>query len=1385
MGGFASQYRNASGDLPFVRHYSLNENDLKDHTGGSDYKNGQEICGYYTCDWDHAGRAVMLSELYAMSMSDPTMLAYLFGSNLDRTDSIYVREFNLNFLSLPATKSTVLSGGYWGANQTVRRWTTAAGNYWAVINLSTEPYEGDFNLQTSKGRVYRTVDWSAETVSSGSVHLSMEPLQMIALTDVAPDGPVVGVECTGVDGLSATVSVTVSAIPGGSGIVTLERATSADFSGAVVVDRRTVTETGSYSVALTGLEASTAYYVRATLVCGDDSTAATTGFTSGIPATYPRGSFTATPDVNAATLAVSLESLGTGSSSCDIYAVATPVAASLAPLSAFLGARNAAGPFSFTLEPLSSEAVYNVTLFATNSAGYGTPLGTISVTTRPRPAGDPNQPRYKPGLTQHKYGCTKSEHPDWSVGAYGQADADRVLGTIMADVTGNPGPTVANPLSGKTYKWADNTTFVYEGQMWFEGGVAYNFFHNVDDGVAIELDGTMFTDLGNSSGYQTITQVSKTYAESGWHDIRVWVYDWSGSKGYGGKVGNMGYTTGLGWNTNGTTSVTAADVDKWSNLSDAGDGRLLRTWVGNAYVSVDGDAYRDGGAVSVPLRYWSYDEDDVLTLFHSRTLPSPADDASAWTGSAAVSPLSFPGEKTATGTVSGLSLQPGDTVYLAARLSNARLGHESWSEPVAYTVPDDQTAPEFSAALSEAGFRDAAFAINVGSVGGGASTVTVTVQIGSETYTAASEVGSYNAVYRTPYALDYDTDYTAVVTVRNNLGKSAQKTVAFHTRARVAPAATLAVGTVGFTDAAFTVDVSSFGTDATSGSVLVEVLDGSTVVWSDTQSVSATGAAAFSATGLPDGKSLSVRATVTTAAGTVSLGPTAFSTTAFGAPVFGTCEAQGVSWDSASLSAALSALGAGSGSASVAWTISGGAATPSSGTLSFPQAGSQTASVAGLAPETAYTVTLVATGENGKTAETSFSFTTLRLPLVLSEASGVCNGAGTEATAKVAVMRADRAATLALFVDGAAAKTWTGVEAGAEYSFSFPIEVGQTKAFRFVLSADGCTDVEKAGSVTGRQVVDWFNVPLNDAAYANWTLASGPDAYEPSATWTIEDERNASAITNDGAGGREILLAPRGEGSVAYEPAFPSEANRTLEVSGTAKLRANDGLPPSPEGAPLAGLALGVAGEAPALFGWTAGGWIALAGTAPAADTSFAWKAVVDFENGTVSYYADETPLAAAEGGATALPIGVADATHAERVVFCGAGAIGPFRGVYADAGDGSVKLWKAAIRVDGTGLTFSTVGSSEAFVIGLKEAKAGAYYVAFAANSLDTPADDWVCVACSSTPAIGGENVDLPCLTVDDQGNPIPAQFFRIYAAGAPVAPGTLWGDCDFVAGE
>ena len=207
----------------------------------------------------------------------------------------------------------------------------------------------------------------------------------------------------------------------------------------------------------------------------------------------------------------------------------------------------------------------------------------------------------------------------------------------------------------------------------------------------------------------------------------------------------------------------------------------------------------------------------------------------------------------------------------------------------------------------------------------------------------------------------------------------------------------------------------------------------------------------------------------------------------------------------------------------------------------------------------------------------------------------------------------------------------------------------------------------------------------------------------------------------------------------------------------------------------LSGIALGSANGADALYGYAQGGWTALSGAVVAADATFAWKAVLDFANGTVTYFADGTRLAA--NGATALPL-ASSATHATRVVFLGRSRIGSFRGVYAEAGGGAIQLWEAAIRVDGTGLSFTTVGTSEMFAIGLKQARAGAYYVAFAADSLDTPPDDWVCVACSDDPATGGENVDLLCATVDTAtGDPIPSQFFKIFGASRKISVGTVFG--------
>lgn len=1068
----AATYRNASGDLFFSRHFCL-------------YEGCGNGVGYFTTEMDRCGRAIMLPELYALAYQDPTLIGFMQGGHLARNCTKEFRDFNEHFLSLPAVKGDVMWGGGWGVKPyTIRKYKTADATYYAIVNTSSQSFDNSQKYLSDESgtfTLYDTVTGETTTLGGGYARFTLEPFQLKVYSTVAPDTPRFLVAVPSIGSTTASVPLAVTTLGGSSATLRAYISPNADMSGATELPVSTLTAAGTNTVSLTGLSPNTKYYatfgLTNTLAKG---AAHVLSFTTDIPSDYPRGTMDVSATSNEATISVNLSSFGDGSNSCDLYAVFTPSEPGLAVRSVPLGSRPAVGTCSFSFAQLSSEATYTAELFATNSAGYGIRLAVATVTTLPRPAGF--APEYRPGLMQHKYGCDKNNHPDWSVGAYGQADADRVLGTIMADVTGNPGPEVTNPLSGRAYKWADNTTFVYEGQMWFEGGIACNFFYNVDDGVAIELDGEMLSDLGTSSGYQTIKKASKTYPESGWHDARFWVYDWSGNKGYGSTVGNMGYTTGLGWNTNGTTSVTAADVSKWSNLSDPGDGSLLRTRIGYGYVAAAGAPAHSGSALLVPLRYRSYDEDDALVVYY-RTSAIPADpfDPASWQGSAAVSPLDFPGESTANATVPGLSLQPGDTVWLSARLFNARLGHESWSTIVSYTVPD--------------------------------------------------------------------------------------------------------------------------------GSV-------------------------------PDGL------------------------------------------------------------------------------------------------------------------------------IALGEPTGSCNGIGTTATASVEVSFAYVSATLVLKVDGEVVKTWNGVTPETTYSASFPISVGETKNYVFTLSAEGCADVERAGTITGRKIVDWFDVPLTNAAYAAWTLATGADPHNTNASWMLSGENNASVVSSGVGGNRVLSVATGSDGAVAYVPSSPSEGGRTLEVGGTVTLRAHPSAPPVPDVAPLAGLAAGTANGATVLYGYGASGWTALSGGEVTTNAPVAWKALLDFGSGTVAY----TLGSVAFSPKTALPLG---ATHAERVVFRGKGEFGAFRGIYAEPGEG---LYAVSIRADGTGLSFATVGTSDKFVIGLGETVGGRYYVAFAADSLDTPKNEWVCVACEQS---GGDNalVDLPCETKDSEGHPVPSRFFMIFGTEKRIDLGVTFG--------
>ena len=94
-------YSDKDGIQTVIRHYSLNENMLYRYT----VEGEKGIVGYGINDMERAGRFCMLNEVLAMTYGDPVNIGYLVGSTFSRGFPGPVREFNANYLALPAIKS--------------------------------------------------------------------------------------------------------------------------------------------------------------------------------------------------------------------------------------------------------------------------------------------------------------------------------------------------------------------------------------------------------------------------------------------------------------------------------------------------------------------------------------------------------------------------------------------------------------------------------------------------------------------------------------------------------------------------------------------------------------------------------------------------------------------------------------------------------------------------------------------------------------------------------------------------------------------------------------------------------------------------------------------------------------------------------------------------------------------------------------------------------------------------------------------------------------------------------------------------------------------------------------------------------------------------------
>ncbi len=163
-------FRTPSG-LALIRHYALNEHMMFD-------KNDKELLGYFVADIERAGPYCMMAEAQAMANGDPTMIGYLVGCNFGRGFPTYVRDFNANYLALPALPSAVVKDAASDREVVVRRIDTDKHGAWiAAVNTSLLE-KNDVTVTVPAGAVTDAVTGQAVPTAGGKISLDLVPCQL-------------------------------------------------------------------------------------------------------------------------------------------------------------------------------------------------------------------------------------------------------------------------------------------------------------------------------------------------------------------------------------------------------------------------------------------------------------------------------------------------------------------------------------------------------------------------------------------------------------------------------------------------------------------------------------------------------------------------------------------------------------------------------------------------------------------------------------------------------------------------------------------------------------------------------------------------------------------------------------------------------------------------------------------------------------------------------------------------------------------------------------------------------------------------------------------------------------------------------------------------------
>jgi len=167
-------YRTPAG-LAMVRHFTLNEHMAYD-------AEDKPKLGYFVADIERAGPYCMMAEAVAMANGDPTMLGYLVGANHARGFPAYVRDFNANFLALPALPSRVVAGAC-ADREVVARVIDAgeAGKWGFAVNTSQVAKAGVTVNFGGTGTLKALSETAGKgTVTGASVKIDLRPYQLVS-----------------------------------------------------------------------------------------------------------------------------------------------------------------------------------------------------------------------------------------------------------------------------------------------------------------------------------------------------------------------------------------------------------------------------------------------------------------------------------------------------------------------------------------------------------------------------------------------------------------------------------------------------------------------------------------------------------------------------------------------------------------------------------------------------------------------------------------------------------------------------------------------------------------------------------------------------------------------------------------------------------------------------------------------------------------------------------------------------------------------------------------------------------------------------------------------------------------------------------------------------